>query len=259
MKILKILVTTLILAIAAVFIFNQFTREESQEDVVESSGEVLGVPTPNGVEIKINERNFEAQFVVAENAADIFLLPNFEEKLTSKVLQEQSECSILVSGGYYAAEGYPTGLFISESKQLKRRVVSSLSNAVYSINDFETSRITRLTPQDPLRVALQNGPMLIENDGVLKLALKRDEEARRVVVGVTGKNETVFIVIYDPHSVFLGPKLEELPEALGLFEKNSLIDLADAMNLDGGTASSFISKDVSLRELSPIGSYFCIK
>ena len=165
----------------------------------------------------------------------------------------------MVNGGYYAAEGYPTGLFISESREFKIYISSSLSDAVYSINDFETPRITRLTPQDPLRVALQNGPLLIENDTLMKLSSKSDEEARRVVVGVTGNNETVFIVIYDSSSVFLGPRLKDLPEALEIFENQSQVDLADAMNLDGGMHSVFIKEEFTLLEHSPIGSYFCIK
>jgi len=211
------------------------------------------------IEIKIDERSFLARYILVENTQDIILLPNFEEKQTSQALLEQSGCRFLVNGGYYAQEGYPTGLFITQSKTLKKHIASSLSDGVYSINDFETPRITRLTPQDPLRVALQNGPMLIENDAILKLNLKRDEEARRMVVGVTGSNQTVFLVVYDSSSVFMGPKLADLPRALELFEKSSQVDLADAMNLDGGNHSVFISEDINLRELSPIGSYFCIK
>jgi len=260
MKTLKILIAVSLLTVAAVFVFEGFKKEKGKEVTGEPSPEVLGIPIPKGgIEIKINDRSYQAQFVVVENAQAISLLPNFEEKQTSQVLLEKAQCSVLVNGGYYTSEGSPTGLFITETKQLKRYIETSLSNAVYSINDFETPRITRLTPQDPLRVALQNGPLLIENDEVLKLSLKRDEEARRVIVGVTGENETVFIIIYDANSVFMGPRLQELPEVLELFEKNSQIDLADAMNLDGGSASSFISQEISLRELSPIGSYFCIK
>jgi len=260
MKGFKTLIAVSLLSLAGVFIYNLPINEKNNEGVVESTSVVLGVPTQQeGIEIKIDERTFEAQFVVVDNAADILLLPNFEEKQTSQELLERAGCRVLFNGGYYTPEGYPTGLFVTESKQLKKYINSSLSNAVYSINDFETPRITRLVPQDSLRVALQNGPLLIENDTPIKLGSKSIEEDRRVVVGITGNNETVFVVIYDTTSVFLGPRLEDLPRALEIFEDTSEVDLADAMNLDGGTASAFISQDLALRELSHIGSYFCIK
>jgi uncharacterized protein YigE (DUF2233 family) len=259
MKILKISAVVFVLGVASFFVLSPFLNKQKQETSQESSSEVLGIPAEEeGIEIKLETRKFRAQFVIMENAQDISLLPNFDKKETSQKLKEESQCKALVNGGFYASEGYPTGLFITQGIQLKGFVTASLTNAVYSINDFETPRITRSTPQDHLSVALQAGPLLIENDMLLNL-VGSDEEARRVVVGVTGRNESVFIVIYDPASVFLGPKLEQLPLALEEFEKNSGIDLADAMNLDGGSASSFISQDVTLLELSPIGSYFCIK
>jgi hypothetical protein len=259
MKTLKILAVVLVLGVVAFFVLGPLTKRQKPGLQEELSSEVLGIPAEEeGIEINLDGRKFRAQFVIVENAGDISLLPNFDKKETSRWLKEESQCRALVNGGFYAAEGYPTGLFITQKTRLKGFVATSLTNAVYSINDFETPRITRSTPQDPLRVALQAGPLLIENNLPLELT-GSDEEARRVTLGVTGKNESVFIVIYDPASVFLGPILRDLPYALEIFETSSGIDLADAMNLDGGRASAFISPDVTLLELSPIGSYFCIK
>lgn len=222
--------------------------------------EVLGVPSGDkGVEIKVGENTFKAFYLKVSNAQEITLIPNFKEKETARSIFEKGKCKSLISGGFYTPEGSPTGLFISEGKETKRYVSSSLTNAVYSINDFETPRITREVPRDHLRVALQAGPLLIENSFVQNLRLVRDEEARRVVIGVTGENETYFLVFYSPGSVFTGPTLDSLPEALETFEEESGIDLADAMNLDGGTATAFYSSEIQLSEATPVGSFFCVR
>ena len=224
------------------------------------SPDVLGVPTENeGVELSYQGKIYKAYYLKVPYAGEITLIPNFSETLSSSEIAKANNCKAVISGGFYTPEGNPTGLFISEGETRKSFVSSSLANAVYSINDFETPRITPQTPRDHLRVALQAGPLLIENSFVKDLSLIRDETARRVVVGVTGDNESVFMVIYDPTSSFMGPTLKSLPDLLELFQKQTSIELADAMNLDGGAHSAFFSVESILSEASSVGSFFCVK
>ncbi len=230
------------------------------KDALSPSPEVLGVPTSEKrIEIEIGERKFLAFYLEVPDASAITLIPNFEQTKTAFDLFAYQDCAAVVSGGFYTPEGSPTGLFISERETLKKYVSSSLLNGIYSINDFETPRIGKAVPRDHLRLGLQAGPVLIENSYEQNLKLIRDEEARRVVVGVTGENKTVFIVFYDPASTFIGPKLVDMPKALELFGEKTGIILADAMNLDGGSASAFYTSEVNLSEASPAGSFFCVK
>ncbi len=263
MKILKTAIVLLLIlgVLTAFFVLTKPGRERTPEKVTQTpSPEVLGIPeNRGGVEIKISERAFKAQYLKVENNQDITLAANFKEKRASQHILREEGCMNLISGGFYTEDFKPTGLFISEKSQIKGFVSSSLLNSIFSVNDFETPRITRNIPQDPLRFAVQAGPLLKENGYKLDLALAKDSEERRVAVGVTGENQTIFMVFYDPLSVFLGPKLEDLPTAVEIFEGKARIKLADAMNLDGGSASAFITQDFSLKELSVLGSYFCIK
>jgi hypothetical protein len=100
--------------------------------------------------------------------------------------------------------------------------------------------------------------MLVENGIAQKLQLTHDEEDRRLVVATTGDNQTVFIVFYNPASVYLGPMLADLPNQLKQFQVDNNIQIADAMNLDGGTTSVFRNGDVNLPEAALSGSFFCI-
>ena len=234
--------------------------QDPVKDALSPSPEVLGVPTSQQkVEIEIGERKFLAFYLIVADAADITLIPNFDQAKTAFDLFANQNCAGVVSGGFYTPEGSPTGLFISEGETLKKYTSSSFLNGVYSINDFETPRIGRAVPRDHLRLGLQAGPVFVENSFGQNLSILRDEEKRRVVVGVTGENKTVFIIFYDPESTFIGPKLEDLPQALKLFGEKTGIILADAMNLDGGSASAFYTAEVNLSEASPVGSFFCVK
>lgn len=264
MKILKIfiLVTFLLVLGAGILFYSKLIVPKiTQESISESSSpEVLGIPSQNpGIDLEWKGSDIRAHYFQVKEVSKIRLLANFAEKKTSREIFEEEDCLALVNGGFYTPESTPTGLFISEAVQIKSFVVSQLSNAVFSVNDFETPRITRMPPEDPLRLAVQAGPLLVENGNIQDLKLVRDEQARRVVVGVTGSNETVFVVFYNQASTFTGPRLDDLPELLVAFQQKAGLSLADVMNLDGGAASSFITQDVSLLEVSPIGSYFCIK
>jgi uncharacterized protein YigE (DUF2233 family) len=171
----------------------------------------------------------------------------------------KEKCKFLVNSGYYKADFSPTGLLISEYQKVSSFVASKTADGIFSVNDFATPRITSEIPKDRLRLALQAGPILKENSFKKVLKLKSDELARRVIVGVTGANQAVFIVFYDSQSVYKGPFLSNLPDLVEKFEKASGIILADVLNLDGGTASVFISDKLNLPEAVFSGSFFCAK
>jgi len=234
--------------------------QDPVKDALAPSPEVLGVPTSEQrIEIEIGERKFLAFYMEVADASNITLLPNFDQAKTAFDLFANQSCTAIISGGFYTPEASPTGLFISEGETLKKFTSSTFLNGVYSINDFDTPRIGKGVPRDHLRLGLQAGPVLIENSFAQNLSILRDEEARRVVVGVTGENKTVFMIFYDPESVFIGPKLEDMPRALELFGEKTGVVLADAMNLDGGSASAFFTAELNLSEASPVGSFFCVK
>ncbi|MFI5241143.1 MAG: phosphodiester glycosidase family protein [Microgenomates group bacterium] len=229
-----------------------------QED---QNNKVLGVK--QDLDFTIDGQNISVAWVKIDNLDNLKLIANFDERLTANEAKQKYNCDTLVNGGFYIEKtndigSYaPIGLFISDYAKHADYKNSTLLSGVLSINDFATPRITSKTPKDQLRIGLQNGPLLIENDSLRKLTLVSDEPARRIVAATTGANELYFLAFYNPDSAFLGPKLGDLPKALSIFEAETNIDLADALNLDGGNASVFLSKDTSLSSSTPVGSYFC--
>lgn len=190
---------------------------------------------------------------------DISLIPNYSERLTVNKIKSDNACELTTSAGFYTKESTPIAYILVEGKEIKGEVQNSLFNGFFTINLMRTPRITRDLPHDSIWYGLQVGPLLIVNDAVQNLSIRNDEYARRVVAGVTGENRVYFFVITRNDKSFDGPKLAELPGLLSLLEKNSQINLADAINLDGGSASAFISKNATFTELTSVGSVFCAK
>jgi len=224
------------------------------------SPSVLGNPfVQDALTLEFKNQSLKVVWQIITNAGDIALHSNFENTLSATSARQQNNCSLLVNGGFYTTSFEPTGLFISNRELVKDRVQAPLTNGFFTINEFDTPRITANLPKDKLVHALQSGPLLIENSLKQKTTNTQDKNARRMIVATTGENKVVFLSIYSPQSAFNGPLLVDTPEILKLFEEKTGIQIADALNLDGGSASAFINDEVILTELSPLGSYFCVK
>ena len=255
-------ISIILVAIITVFTVSFFLKNKATEKNSALNPDVLGLPDSKDsqIDLNFNESLYRVNWYEIDNVDNLFLSANVN-KLTSQEFVKKEFCSFLSSGGYYKSDYSPTGLLISEYKEISPFVTSSLADGIFSVNDFATPRITHEVPRDRLRMALQAGPLLKENGNFTNLTLRNDEAARRVVLAVTGENKAIFLIFYNPDSVFVGPLLKDLPKVLGLFEKQTGVVFADAMNLDGGTPTVFLdlSNDINLTEASIVGSYFCLK
>jgi uncharacterized protein YigE (DUF2233 family) len=214
--------------------------------------------------VTFNEKEYSYEKYVVSDVSRLKLIPNFTGSISANDAIDKYKCEFLTNGGFYqdndanSGEKKPIGLFVYDTKSIGKWSQNRLFDGILSINDFETPRITRITPEDQLRFAVQTGPILIENGNVIKLLIRNDKPERRIVTAVTGDNTLVFYVLYNDKQYFSGPSLTDLPGILKAIEKDSGIDIADAINMDGGTASTFISSDIKLLELTPVGSFICV-
>jgi uncharacterized protein YigE (DUF2233 family) len=164
-------------------------------------------------------------------------------------------CLAGVNGGFYAENSNPLGLVSIDKVVLQSEHSNSLFNGFLSIGP--TNRIANNYTNDA-RIILQSGPLLIKNSSPISLSIVNDKPARRTVVAKNGQT-LVFLVIFNPKTEVLGPYLSELPDVVKTISDQERLDLQDALNLDGGRASTFYSQDLSLPELDPVGSVFCVK
>lgn len=221
-------------------------------------------PTPKlselnkqSVVIEIEELPMRISWIKVD-PKNLDLHSNLQEKLTSTAIRAQRNCQALVNGGFYSKENKHLGLLISNYETFSKTLKSSLFNGFFSVDENGTN-ISNSPPANNSRLAIQSGPILIYNNESRILTINNDEPARRIVAATTNDTQVLFLVIHRDGSELQGPYLTQVPNLLLAFKNKTGININNAINLDGGSASVFITDSVYLPEVTQIGSYFCTK
>jgi uncharacterized protein YigE (DUF2233 family) len=232
--------------------------------VLPATSVITSVPTPSPtIEIKqsviidVQETPIRVSWAIAE-PEKIELYSNLKDKYLSEQIKVDNSCQTLVSGGFYSKENTHLGLFIGNFSLVSQAVESSLLNGFLWTKDNNVS-IGNNFPDTSPRVALQTGPLLFKDSQPLLLAINNDEPSRRIVAAKTTDNKLLFLAFYQDIAEYSGPMLGNLPEIISEFTKKTNLEITDAINLDGGKHSVFITNYERLNELEHIGSYFCVK
>lgn len=212
-------------------------------------------PTPVPPQNSVGVQSYRVSWIDWDPSS-ISLIPNFTQQRTARSFVDASECTNLVSAGFYTKDHQPTGLFIADGKTLMENIPNTFLNWYFVIDRNNIASIRQSPPEEAVRVAVQTGPILIRDKEPLDLSIRNDEFARRMSVGVTSRGYAVFLALYDQENTGSGPKLADTPAILSRVANR--LDLTHVINLDGGSASAFIRGDLVLQELSPVGSFFCL-
>jgi len=193
-----------------------------------------------------------------EETQKLHLFPNFEEKLPSTELSKKNNCLFLTNGGFYDQQDQPLGWFFAQEKLFQKEIKSSLFNGFFFKDKENKVSIDRSFPSESIIWGLQTGPILIFNYQPLKMNLVKDQQARRIVAALNQNGELFFFVVTGSESLASGPLLSDLPFLLAKIGQEMGENFEQAINLDGGTASAFISKEKTIKEYTRIGSFFCL-
>lgn len=207
--------------------------------------------------VTVNQQEYRFAWTLIDDPSRIRVGVNEGLASESGELQETHHCTMLTSGAFYGTNDRPIGLVIAEGKVLSPWQQNQLFNGVLGMR--QGSLLIREGEQLEADWAVQAGPILIRDGQLVPLKLKNDQSARRIVAGVTDDGKLFLAVIVAKDSLFEGPKLMDLPQIVGELETITGIGLQSALNLDGGTASAYLSPALSLKELKPIGSYICYR
>ena len=225
---------------------------------------IVLVPTPSIIPTKTVSQTivyknitYAYAYFEVEGLADLKLIPNFKEKKGSGELKREYTCKAGINGSYYDKEGDPLGGFTSGGNTLKKPISSRLMDGYVSIEG--TKADIGFSPLPKASIILQAGPLLMINREVTTLRISSDEPARRSIGALTKGKKLLFITVYDPESTYLGPYLSQLPAIIQLISDTLPSPIISAINLDGGNASVFFNEEITLSELSPIGSLFCLR
>ncbi|BCX14940.1 MAG: hypothetical protein KatS3mg088_623 [Patescibacteria group bacterium] len=258
MKKVYFLFLLLLFAFTALYFGNKVFFKSPVVGNDDKEDKILGLKEESpALKVKIDSSEYFFDYFLAD-PEKLFLFPNFSSGDKGEYLKEKFSCKNVINGGFYDENFRPIGLFISEYGEISPWRKNQLFNGIFSVNIFDTPRITREKPRDSLRIAVQSGPLLFENGSVVNIRSNYNHE-RRVVVAVTGENKVVFLVFWGINNLLEGPTLEELPALIEKITNDFNLGIADAINLDGGTASLFYSDKTTLSEISKVGSIFCTR
>jgi len=220
---------------------------------------IAASPLPNSnvksSTVTMKDITYEYQWFEVPDIKKLSLIANFTEKKNSAEILETSSCSAAINGGYYDTNGKPLGLFINSDLRTQA-ITSALVNGYVSVSD-RPSIFFEL--QKSPTMAVQTGPMLIENGKTLPLVIKNDEFSRRMVAAMNIKGTLLFIAVFVPNTKVQGPQLADLPSVVETISKKLPFPLIKAINLDGGNASIFKNQDTYIQETTPVGSIFCVQ
>lgn len=255
-----ILLFILISLIVAAFFFWKKSTPQLPDKVLSAIEAPTATPSSRkqSIVIDLNGVPIRISWAIAQ-PKDVNLYSNLAEQHLSEQIKVDKSCSVLVSGGFYSEENTHLGLFTADFKTISKFSQNSTRNGFIWINSDNKITIGPNLPNTNIRWGLQSGPLLMLNKKSLSLFINNDEPERRIASGVINDNKLIFLAFYRNHSDLQGPLLSQLPEIINLFKKQTGIDIADAINLDGGSHSIFISNNDLLRESAIIGSYFCAK
>jgi hypothetical protein len=254
---LKILFFILIAVLLIFFIIK--TVKQPIHDVQQTpTPTTTNLPTaPNKKEITFANKTYAFAYFTVSDLTKLILVPNFKEKLSSLDIMTTHACTSGVNGGFYNTENEPLGGFMANGIMLKKPVRNRLIDGFLWVKGANAS-ISLSNPPDDAKFFLQTGPLFMVNGGVTKISIANDEYKRRMVAGITKEGILLFLVLYNPDSVYEGPLLSDMPAIMTLLDKQTSFVLKDIVNLDGGSASAFVSKEITLQEFSPVGSFLCI-
>lgn len=196
-------------------------------------------------------------YFTVDKPENLKLFSNLSQMDSSLEIIKKNDCSFLVNGGFYDKNNQPLGWFVKDGQELSKEITSNLFNGFIQKNDTKISITT--SPLKNVDFGLQSGPLLIQGGETITLKIINDESRRRVIAALNTQNKLTFISIISKDSEFNGPLLAETPQVLEKIAKKINQSFDFAINLDGGSASAFYTKDIHIKEFSHIGSYFCLK
>ncbi len=244
----------ILLVIALVVFYNKMYTPLQTLTQLQSSPNLL--PSPPSILVTLENTPYAIYLQKISHPNLVSLIENFKTKDLSTTLYADNHCLSGVNGGFYTKDDKPLGLFYANGTWLNRQphTASLFNGYVYKTKTGELKIDTTIPPLDSVNFLFQSGPLFTSAS---RPSITNDEPARRILLGKTNTDELYFMAITEKNNTNSGPLLTNLPRIIQELNKETMKQFNLFINLDGGSASAFITKDVQLTEFVPVGSFLC--
>jgi len=203
---------------------------------------------------KINPKKFK--FTIYENK-------NKETAKTIEEIHKENHSLLTFNGTFFTEEFIPTGLLISNNKELHPYKKANLLNGIFSI-DLD-GNIIFLEEEKPtnnpiLSFAIQNGPILLDSNREIKILKDTGKQASRTAIGLDKKNNIIVITLKQSVLNFDNSiTLYEFAKTLKESDKLKDLQLHSMLNLDGGTSSGLMIDNKYYPEMEKVQNVILVK
>ena len=189
----RIIGLIIVACVAGIIVFLAKGGKPAEKPPVLSANTSIISPSPSPVAIKqsivlnIDGTSIRVSWVIV-NPNQVELYSNLKEQKLSEEIKVDKSCQILVNGGFYSKENTHLGLFITNFETVSPILKSPLLNGFLWIN-YNNVFIKNNPPDINPRIAIQSGPLLMQNSEPLILTINDDEPNRRIVAATTSDNK----------------------------------------------------------------------
>ena len=204
--------------------------------------------------VKVNPRLFE--FMIVEN----------KDRANAKTLQEiqKEEGAVLAfNGAFFDTNFKPMGLLQDSGKRVHKVLQSDLMNGIFHVNCqsaypnvaelMSLKDYTDVPTSKSCDFWLQNGPILIDNAGGVRIGKDTGKAAGRTALGIDKDGNVVLIVVYQT-LINSDNSLSLYQFAHMLAEKEPFVGMGlySVLNLDGGPSTGVAVGGEYLPEINPV-------
>ncbi len=204
---------------------------------------------------EFNDQNIVATIIKIKQIEHIILGTNLNDNESSTEIFNKLNCRLLANSGFYSEMDLHIGLYRIDGVLINPYMPNQIFNGIVNIKD---NYIFIDKIDNNISNAFQSGPLVFYDGNPQKYTIKNDKHARRLVLG-QGDSGNIFILVYNKNNLYSGPTLEYLPTIIDTINKQFNLKIVNAVNLDGGSASSIIANGIKFTELTSIGGYICIQ
>lgn len=267
-KILVLLLTAIALigcTISASVLQSESTQEQSQTEEWHEVADGLSYSSTHAktTDEKENKDILVVNIDPQKYAFSIYQNKDKDSAKTIKEISDETGAVMAINGGFFTEEFVPTGLLISNGQELRKISSADLLNGIFAIDKNKHPEILssgRKVTTDKYPFAIQNGPLLIDRAGKIKITEDTGKTASRTAIGIDKDNHVIIIVL--KQSLFNVDNQISLYDFAHLLKDSpelAKLELHSVLNLDGGPSSGLTIGGQYYPEMEKVQNVILVK
>lgn len=191
-----------------------------------------------------NKELFLVKIDPAQYQFKVYQNPDEKNAKSIKQIHQEQKSLVTFNGSFFDENFKALGLLVDGGKQLHEQSPSELMNGIFSISQNYTPSVSfkqKFTLNPDINFAIENGPILIDEKGVIQTKKDTGKTAARTALGLDNQNNILLIVLQQ--NLLQSDNTLSLYEFAHLLREASALkglDIHSVLNLDGGKSTGLM-------------------